>query len=192
MSLIASFIGSIFGYGQQLVDKYFAPNSQQDAFEVVVNHLKPLSKGFVRLNSNNHKDDLLVDHQIYSVIQDLGAMVEGCKKVDDIINSETIQQNLKAKPFKNTLPGCKEFAYGSDQYFACLTQTITFDGSNTCCTCKMGDDRMAVVDHELKVYGTKNLRVIDASIAPEITSGSKVADEILIAERGSDFIRALL
>ena len=39
-------------------------------------------------------------------------------------------------------------------------------------TCKMGQDDMAVVDDQLKVHGIKNLRVIDASIMPNITSGN--------------------
>ena len=52
----------------------------------------------------------------------------------------------------------------------------------------MGADNMAVVDEKLKVHGLENLRVVDASVMPEITSGNLNAPTLMIAERASDFI----
>ena len=56
------------------------------------------------------------------------------------------------------------------------------------CTLKMGYDNMAVVDQKLKVHGVENLRVVDASVMPEITSGNLNAPTLMIAERASEFI----
>ncbi len=57
------------------------------------------------------------------------------------------------------------------------------------CTCKMGVDKMAVVDpNSLKVHGVENLRVIDASVMPYITNGNIYAPTMMIAEKASDLI----
>ena len=56
------------------------------------------------------------------------------------------------------------------------------------CTLKMGVDDMAVVDEKLKIHGLQNIRVADASVMPEITSGNLNAPTLMIGERASDFI----
>jgi choline dehydrogenase len=56
------------------------------------------------------------------------------------------------------------------------------------CTLKMGTDDMAVVDEKLRIHGLQNIRVADASVMPEITSGNLNAPTLMIGERASDFI----
>ncbi|MEK9710347.1 MAG: GMC oxidoreductase, partial [Alphaproteobacteria bacterium] len=55
-------------------------------------------------------------------------------------------------------------------------------------TCKMGQDKMAVVDSRLNVHGISGLRVADASIMPIITSGNTNAPTIMIGEKLSDMV----
>ncbi|MEO7344701.1 MAG: GMC oxidoreductase, partial [Methylotenera sp.] len=55
--------------------------------------------------------------------------------------------------------------------------------------CAMGYDDMAVVDAEARVHGLQGLRVIDASIMPEIITGNLNAPTIMMAEKLADMIR---
>jgi Choline dehydrogenase and related flavoproteins len=57
-----------------------------------------------------------------------------------------------------------------------------------CGTCKMGVDEMSVVDENLKVKGIQNLRVVDASVIPEIPSANLNAPTLMIAEKAADCI----
>ncbi|WP_151753546.1 choline dehydrogenase [Acinetobacter soli] len=57
------------------------------------------------------------------------------------------------------------------------------------CSCKMGEDEMAVVDHQGRVHGMQGLRVVDASIMPLIITGNLNATTIMMAEKIADQIR---
>lgn len=101
-------------------------------------------------------------------------------------------QKYGSKLYSNPMLGCKHLEFGSDQYWACCVKTMTMQMHHQSGTCKMGPkwDRNAVVDHQLMVYGVKNLRVIDCSIMPTITGGHTVAPAYMIGEKGADLVKS--
>jgi len=58
------------------------------------------------------------------------------------------------------------------------------------CTNKMGEDKTSVVDQDLRVHGIQNLRVVDASVMPDIVSANLNATTIMIAEKAYDQIKS--
>ena len=87
--------------------------------------------------------------------------------------------------------GCEDITFGTDEYWECAIRYMTNAENHQAGTCVMGPvPGEAVVDSTLKVHGIRGLRVIDASIMPNVTRGNLQAPIIMIAEKGSDMIKA--
>lgn len=99
-------------------------------------------------------------------------------------------RKLKATHQIPSLPGCANFTAMSDEWMACVIRYTTVAIFHPAGTCKMGPstDPTAVVSARLKVHGVRGLRVIDASIMPQLTSGNTNAPTIMIAEKGAVMI----
>ena len=78
--------------------------------------------------------------------------------------------------------------YQSDEDLASVAGEIGTTIFHPVGTCRMGPDAEAVVDKNLCVKGLRNLRVVDASIMPTITSGNTNSPTIMIAEKAADLI----
>lgn len=174
-----------------MVEKYYLPKAQRDGLQALFSTSRTLSRGVVRLRSRDPHAKPVIEYRLYSNKRDLDSMIEGCKLALKLMNSDAVREGFSPGLFPNTLPGCGKYSPGSDSYCRCVAQTITITNYHPAGTCKMGsnNDLMAVVDSQLRVKGVKGLRVIDASIMPEATTGNTHAPTVMIAERGSDLIK---
>ncbi|GAB6027859.1 hypothetical protein CHUAL_002077 [Chamberlinius hualienensis] len=179
---------NVFGFTDQVWDNYFASFINSDTFTIYTSLLHPKSRGTIRLQSDNPYVHPLIDPRYYTHPEDIQVMTEGTKLALSIGNSEPFK---KFGAFVNPLPfpPCNQLKFQNDEYISCVARSYSTTFYHPVGTCKMGVDSMAVVDSQLRVYGVRGLRVVDASIMPYITSGNTNAPTVMIAEKASDDIK---
>ncbi|MBW4542077.1 MAG: GMC family oxidoreductase [Myxacorys chilensis ATA2-1-KO14] len=140
----------------------------------------PKSRGKVRLSGPDVNDPVLIDANTLSHPGDLKAAFTNIELCRDLGNSTVFEKLVK----REALPG--KLGRSEMENFA-RNAAVTYWHQS--CTAKMGQDSMSVVDGKLKVYGINKLRVADASIMPEITSGNTMAPCVVIGERAADILK---
>ncbi len=85
-------------------------------------------------------------------------------------------------------PGGDEASKDSDEAIDGWNRATVMSGGHAACTCAMGTDDKAVVDAALRVRGMDGLRVVDASVMPNLIRGNTNAPVIMIAEKAADMI----
>jgi len=97
---------------------------------------------------------------------------------------------IGGEPNKAKIPGCEAFEKDTDEYRDCHVKSYTMSVWHMAGTCRMGsaDDPQTVVDSRLRVLGVQGLRVVDASVIPEETTGHMVATVYGIAEKAAHMI----
>lgn len=146
--------------------------------------LRPLSKGSVKLANDGSRRNVEIDYNFFAHSHDQQTLVEGVKKARQILASSEFD-HLRGEEMA---PG-KEVQTDAQilEYLRRTASTVYHPVG----TCKMGTDAMAVVHPAtLKVTGMDNLRVMDASIMPRLTSGNTSAPTMMIAERGAAMVLA--
>jgi len=109
--------------------------------------------------------------------------------IDLAIRGVRLARQIAAAPAFRRFPLGKEILPGSDLVTDREIEAYCRSIAETCYhpvgTCRMGGDEMAVVDSELRVHGTERLRVVDASIMPDIPNGNTCSAVLMIAERAA-------
>jgi len=150
-------------------------------FSLHVCLLRPKSRGNVSLASADPSDAPLIDPAFLEDDRDLEKLYQGARLAQRLMQSPAFD-DIKGKPL-----------YGTEEQDEARLKEDIRNRADTIYhpvgTCKMGTDKMAVVDARLRVHGVKGLRVIDASIMPQVISGNTNAPSIMIGEKGAEMIK---
>ncbi|MEX8517072.1 MAG: GMC family oxidoreductase [Leptothrix sp. (in: b-proteobacteria)] len=164
----------------------FAPdldeNSRVITCSIDIALLRPQSRGQLRLRSTNAGDAPAILVNYLNDPDDMKRLVAGVKIARRMGQGKALAEFLR----EELDPGL------SVQHDSEIEAFIGNNGRSIwhpVGTCKMGNDRFAVVDPQLKVHGIQGLRVADASVMPTVTSGNTNAPTIMIGEKAAEMIK---
>ena len=154
------------------------------AFSLGLTNCRPTSRGYIHIKSRDPRQPPLIKPNYLSTDEDVQTLLEGVKY---------LRQMAETGPLKDII--VEEMRPGldcqSDQQLIDDIRGYAWTCFHPSSTCKMGPDPLdSVVDSQLKVHGVESLRVIDASVFPELVSGNTNAAAIMVAEKGADLILA--
>ncbi|AHE56146.1 GMC family oxidoreductase [Sphingomonas sanxanigenens] len=156
---------------------------RRHGYMALIQLLRPRSAGSVRLASSRPEDKPVIDPNFFADPYDMKTLIAGFREARRIF----AQPALAAMTGAEIEPGAQ---HRSDEEIDAALRKIVNTAYHPTGTCKMGPDHdpMAVVDDRLRVRGVAGLRVVDASVMPEIISGNTSAPTMMIAERAARFI----
>jgi choline dehydrogenase-like flavoprotein len=144
--------------------------------------LRPKSRGTVRLGSADPAAAPLIDPRYFSEPDDMVLLKQGARQMRRILDGAPLAA-IRGQALYPVDPADEA---ALEQSIRNLSDTQYHPVG----TCKMGHDRLAVVDERLRVRGIAGLRVADASIMPTLIGGNTNAPVIMIGEKAADMIRA--
>jgi choline dehydrogenase-like flavoprotein len=168
------------------LDKFGEPLHRFPAVTVAACNLRPTSRGTVRLRSADPADKPVIAPNYLATEGDRRVAADAIRVTRRLMS----QPALRGISPSEYLPGPS--VDDSEEALAIAAGQIGTTIFHPVGTAKMGlvSDPAAVVDERLRVIGLDGLRVIDASVMPEITSGNTNTPTIMIAEKGAGLVLA--
>jgi 4-pyridoxate dehydrogenase len=171
----------LFNAGSMAAKPYLPPflAGFPDSFGCRVALLRPQSRGRVELASADPHTLPRIYQNFLNVGDDLKVLRAGMRMAREVGRQKPLAPFVAAE-----LP-----ALNSDAEIDAHIRATAITVHHPAGTCRMGADDASVVDPELRVRGVEALRVVDASVFPDLVGGNINAPVIMIAEKAADMIR---
>jgi choline dehydrogenase len=165
------------------LERFGEPLHSFPAFTASICNVRPTSRGHVNITSPDTAQHPEILANYLSTPEDRHVAADSIRLTRRIVGQSAL---ARFKP-EEVKPGITE---DTEEALAKAAGEIGTTIFHPVGTCKMGQDSMAVVDANLRVYGIQGLRVADASIMPTITSGNTNSPTMVIAEKAAQMILA--
>ncbi|MET6760232.1 choline dehydrogenase [Pseudoalteromonas sp. NCIMB_1079] len=150
-------------------------------FQVHVGHNKPKSRGSVTIASANPEQPPTILFNYLEHQDDIEGFRACVRLTRDIIEQSAFDEyrDEEIQPGKHIQ---------TDEEIDAFVRQAVESAYHPSCSCKMGEDDMAVVNSNTQVHGIEGLRVVDSSIFPTVPNGNLNAPTIMVAEKAADII----
>ena len=150
-------------------------------FQVHVGHNKPKSRGSVTIQSANPEQPPQILFNYLQHKDDIEGFRACVRLTRDIIEQSAFDdyRDEEIQPGKHIQ---------TDEEIDAFVRQAVESAYHPSCSCKMGEDDMAVVNSNTQVHGIEGLRVVDSSIFPTVPNGNLNAPTIMVAEKAADII----
>lgn len=146
--------------------------------------MRPKSRGRLGLKSKDPKDAPRFESRVLDSEEDLDALRRGVRLAREIFAQPPLREIVGEEIWPGPDVSAAVGSNTLDDAIRKQARTIFHPAG----TCRMGGDRRAVVDPELRLNGVDNLRVADCSVMPALVSGNTNAPTMMIADRAADLI----
>ena len=175
----------LFIAGSLAAKPYLPPFSQPfaDSFACRIVLLRPESRGSIRLASASPLAHPKIRQALLSIDVDWRKLSAGIRIFRELAQLPRLEPYVA----REIGPGA---AVTTQNELQAYVQKTAVTAHHPCGTCRMGpaDDLGTVVDSEMRVHGVEGLRVVDASVFPDLVGGNINAPVVMIAERAADLI----
>ncbi|KAK4887875.1 hypothetical protein RN001_004146 [Aquatica leii] len=191
-NITSKYIQKMFNYGDETFKLGWPTKNINQFFSILIILMHPESRGYIKLKSSDPFDYPLINTMMLSDpnFKDIDTIYEGIKLTLKLLDTKAFKK-LGTKLYPVHLPVCRQFEYLSKDYWYCHIRQVATSVAHIVGSCKMGPNPLngAVVDHKLKVYGIRNLRVADASIMPLVPGAHTNAASMMVGEKAASMIR---
>jgi len=153
----------------------------EQGYVLACDQLRPKSRGEIKLRSADPHDRPAAHFNYMSHPDDTRELVEALKVMQDLLTQPAFDEFRGERI-------CPAPEAKTDSELEAWVRAYSSTDYHPCGTCRMGHDDLAVVDGQLRVHGVDHLRVVDASVMPDIVSGNLNAPTQMIGERAADYI----
>ncbi|WP_448661598.1 GMC family oxidoreductase [Sphingomonas sp. CJ20] len=157
----------------------------QPGITIAGNVLRPRSRGEIRLRSADPAALPVIDHRLIGDAHDMELLIATSRLIANVYDAPSLKAHVVGENMPSPLPD-------TDAEWERYIRASAGIGYHAASTCRMGEGPNSVVDPELRLRGIAGLRVIDASVMPNIISGNTNAPTIMIAEKGAELVRRSL